>query len=63
MGFPLVVIQTLSAFVIFVAGYLLLFVMIVCVLALVACVYKGGCLAKAYTATHPMSRSQINRGF
>lgn len=51
MGFPLVVIQTLSAFVIFLAGYLLLFVMFACVLALIACIYKGGCLAKAYTAT------------
>lgn len=52
MGFPLVLIQTLSAFVIFVAGYLLLFVLSACALALIACIYKGGCLAKAYTVTH-----------
>jgi hypothetical protein len=51
MGFPLVLIQTLSAFVIFVAGYLLLFVIFACVLALIVCIYKGGCLAKAYTVT------------
>ena len=42
MSFPVIVIQTLSAFVIFVAGYLMLLVSIICALILASCIYKGG---------------------
>ena len=42
MSFPVIVIQTLSAFVIFVAGYLMLLVSIICVFILANCIYKGG---------------------
>lgn len=42
MSFPVAVIQTLSAFVIFVAGYLVLFVSIICALVLASCIYQGG---------------------
>jgi hypothetical protein len=49
MGFPVAVIQTLSAFTIFVAGYLVLLIMIICLLVVASCIYKGGRLLKAYT--------------
>ncbi len=42
MSFPVTVIQTLSAFIIFVAGYLMLLVSIICALVLASCIYEGG---------------------
>jgi hypothetical protein len=42
MSFPVIVIQTLAAFAIFVAGYFMLLVSIICVLVLAGCIYKGG---------------------
>ena len=43
-------IQTIAAFLIFVAGYLVLMLSVVLCFVTVTCVYKGGCLARAYTA-------------
>ena len=42
MSFPVTVIQTLSAFVIFAAGYFVLLVSIICVLFLASSIYEGG---------------------
>jgi hypothetical protein len=49
MGLSVAVIQTLSAFIIFVAGYLVLLIMIICLLVLASCIYKDGRLLRAYT--------------
>ena len=49
MSFPVAVLQTISAFVIFVAGCLMLFASIICALVLASCIYKGGRTIKAYT--------------
>jgi len=49
MNFPVTVLQALSAFVIFVAGYLMFFASIICALILATCIYKGGRIIKAYT--------------
>jgi hypothetical protein len=49
MNIPVTVIQTFSALLIFVAGYLILLVSIICALVLASCVYKGGRLLRAYT--------------
>jgi hypothetical protein len=49
MSFSVTVIQTLSAFVIFVAAYLVVLVAIICGLVLASCIHKGGRLMKAYT--------------
>jgi hypothetical protein len=48
MSFPVSVIQTLSATVIFVAGYLVLFTVAIFILVLASCIYRGGRLMKAY---------------
>ena len=42
MSFPVTVIQTLSAFVIFAAGYLMLLLSIICATVLASCIYEGG---------------------
>jgi hypothetical protein len=42
-------IQTIAAFLIFVAGYLVLMLFVVICFVIATCVYKGGCLARAYT--------------
>jgi len=49
VNFPVAVLQTISAFVIFVAGYLMLLVSIICALVLASCIYKGGQIVQAYT--------------
>lgn len=41
--------QTISAFVVFIVGYLALLLSVVICFALATCVYRGGCLAWAYT--------------
>jgi hypothetical protein len=48
MNFPVAVLQTLSAFVIFIAGYFLLFASIICALVLASSMYTGGRFLKAY---------------
>jgi len=57
MSFPISMIQTLSAFVIFVAAYIALLVATICVLVLASCIYKGGRLMKAYTV-RPVCRDR-----
>ena len=49
MSFPVTVLQTLSAFVIFVAGYLMLFASIIGTVVLASCVYEGSRFIRAYT--------------
>jgi hypothetical protein len=49
MSFVVTLMQTLSAFVIFVAGYLVFLVAIICAVVLASGIYKGGQLMKAYT--------------
>ncbi len=49
MNILFALLQTISAFVIFVLGYLVLMLFVVVCFAIAACVYKGGCLARAYT--------------
>lgn len=49
MSFSVTVIQTVAAFIIFVAGYVMLLVSIICVSVLASCIYKGGRFMKAYT--------------
>jgi hypothetical protein len=49
MDFLNPLLQMISAFVMFVAAYLVLMVSVVICFAIGACVYKGGCLARAYT--------------
>jgi hypothetical protein len=48
MSFAITVIQTLSAFVIFAAGFFALLIAAVCVLVLGSGIYKGGRLVTAY---------------
>jgi hypothetical protein len=50
MHFPVAVLQTLSAFVIFVAGYLILMASIICVSVLASFIYTSGRFMKAYAA-------------
>lgn len=52
MRFPVVVLQTLSASAIFVAGYLALFAAVVFMLILASCIYKCAGLTNAYTARY-----------
>lgn len=61
MTLAVTVLQTLSAFVIFVAGYLTLLVATVCMLVLATCVYKGGRLIKAYMV-RIASQSLLEKG-
>ena len=49
MSFPVTAIQTLAAFAIFAAGYLVLLVAAIFVLVLASCIYRGGRLMNAYT--------------
>jgi hypothetical protein len=49
MSLAVTLMQTLSAFVIFVAGYLVVLVAAICVVVLASGIYKGGQLVKAYT--------------
>ena len=49
MDFLTALLQMISAFVIFVAGYLVLMVSVIVSFVLATCIYKGGCLARAYT--------------
>lgn len=49
MDFLTALLQTVAAFCIFVVGYLILMLSIVICLAIATCLYKGGCLARAYT--------------
>lgn len=61
MSIPVTVIQTFSALLLFVAGYLILLVSIVCALVLASCIYKGGRLLRAYTV-RPACRSLVQGG-
>jgi hypothetical protein len=49
MDFLFALLQTISAIVVFVVGYLALLVSVVICFAIATCVYRGGCLAWAYT--------------
>jgi hypothetical protein len=49
MSFAVTVMQTLSAFIIFVAGFLMLLVATLCAVVLASGIYKGGQLMRAYT--------------
>jgi hypothetical protein len=62
MSIPVTVIQTFSALLLFVAGYLILLVSIVCALVLASCIYKGGRLLRAYTV-RPACRLLVQAGF
>jgi hypothetical protein len=48
MDFPITLLQTISAFLIFVFGFLVLMFSVVVSFTIAICVYKGGCLARAY---------------
>jgi hypothetical protein len=49
MDFLTALLQMFSAFAIFVAGYLALMFSVILCFVLATCIYKGGCLARAYT--------------
>lgn len=55
MSFPVTVIQTLSATVIFVVGYLALFAAVIFMLVLASCIYKCARLTNAYRARYRVS--------
>ena len=50
MSFAVTVIQTLSALVIFVVGYVTLLISVVCAVVLASCLYKGVRLTRAFIA-------------
>src|SRR5580700_4085683 len=49
MALPITLLQTISAFLMFVFGFLVLMVSLVVGFAIAICVYTGGCLTRAYT--------------
>jgi hypothetical protein len=49
MGVPVALIQMISAFAIFAVGYLALMLAVLICFFIASCIYKGGCLARAYT--------------
>jgi hypothetical protein len=50
MSFAVTIIQTLSAFAIFVAGYVMLLISVVCAVVLASCLHKGVRLMRAFIA-------------
>lgn len=50
MSFAVTVIQTLSALVIFVVGYVMLLISVGCAVVLASCLYKGVRLMSVFTA-------------
>jgi hypothetical protein len=50
MDFLTALLQTVAAFCIFVAGSLVLMLAVIICFILGTCLYKGGCMARAYTA-------------
>ena len=61
MSFAVIVMQTLAAFVIFLAGYLVLLVATICVVVLATGIYKGGQLVKAYSVRSAYQSSAGDR--
>ena len=61
MNFAATVMQTLAAFFIFLAGYLVLLVATICVVVLASGIYKGGQLVKAYTVRSAYQSSAGDR--
>ena len=62
MSFAVTVMQTLSAFIIFVAGFLMVLIATICVVVLASGIYKGGQLVRAYTVkTASQSSAEASR--